>query len=192
MTVKTLRDRCLRCLPIGAAVLLAACAISGWPGAAEEPPKATRGGPVAGPTASRELLAELAEKDRIFFDAVFNKCDIETIGNFITEDFEFYHDKWGLTATSRTQFVESIKNLCARQKTGEDYRARRELVEGSMEVYPLNKYGAIQIGAHRFYRITEGKGEKLTEVAKFTHVWKQDESGWKISRVLSYDHKLTQ
>jgi ketosteroid isomerase-like protein len=186
MTVKALRNRYL---PLGAAVLLAACASSGW---AEEPPKQNRGGPVAGPTASQELVAEIAEKDRIFFDAFFNKCDLETVGNFVTEDFEFYHDKGGLTATSRAQFVESIRNMCARQKTGEDYRARRELVEGSLEVYPLNNYGAIEVGVHRFYRITEGKGEKLTEVAQFTIIWKKDENGWKISRALSYDHKLTE
>jgi ketosteroid isomerase-like protein len=189
MTINILRNRCLT---LSAAVLLAACAFSRAVNAAEEPPKRERGGPVAGPTASRELVAEIAEKDRIFFDAFFNKCDVETVGNFITEDFEFYHDKGGLTATSRAQFVESIRNMCARQKTGEDYRARREVVEGSMEVYPLNNYGAIEVGVHRFYRITEGKGEKLVEISQFTIVWKKDESGWKMSRVLSYDHKLTE
>lgn len=29
------------------------------------------------------------------------------------------------------------------------------------------------------------------EIAKFTNLWKKDENGWKMSRVLSYDHKLT-
>ncbi len=48
------------------------------------------------------------------------------------------------------------------------------------------------MGVQRFYRITEGKGEKLVEISQFTIVWKKDESGWKMSRVLSYDHKLTE
>lgn len=184
MTVQSLRDRCLQCLLLAAAALLAVCAFSG--------PKPAQADPVAGPTASQELVKEIAEKDRIFFDAFFNKCDLETVGNYVTDDFEFYHDKGGLTATSKAQFVESIKGMCARQKTGEDYRARRELVEGSMGVYPLNNYGAVETGIHRFYRLTEGKGEKLVEISQFTIVWKKDESGWKMSRVLSYDHKLTE
>lgn len=180
MTAKALRDQCL----LLAAAFLAVCAFSG--------PEPAQAGPVAGPTASQEMVAELTELDRVFFDAFFNKCDLETVGKFVTEDFEFYHDKGGLAATSRAQFVESIRNMCARQKTGEDYRARRELVEGSLAVYPLNHYGAIEVGVHRFYRITEGKGEKLVEISQFTIVWKKDESGWKMSRVLSYDHKLTE
>jgi hypothetical protein len=138
---------------------------------------------------SQELFAELAYQDSVFFDAVFNTCNFEKVGEFITDDFEFYHDKWGLMATAKTQFVESIKNLCERQKQGIDYRARRELVKSSVAVYPLHNYGAIQMGVHRFYKKTEGKEDQLTEVAQFTHVWKNDHGKWKISRVLSYDHK---
>ncbi len=122
MPVKALREGFLA---LSAVILLGACAFSVPLSATEEPPKPERGGPRAGPTASKELMAEITEKDRIFFDAFFNKCDVETVGNFVTDDFEFYHDKGGLTATSRAQFVESIRNMCARQKTGEDYRARR-------------------------------------------------------------------
>jgi len=48
------------------------------------------------------------------------------------------------------------------------------------------------MGVHRFYAITEGKEDELTEVAQFTHVWKKDAGNWKIARVLSYDHKPTE
>lgn len=167
------------CLSIGAAVLLAVCSA---PGQAQ----------TAGPSATKELFNELAAKDEALFDAMFNKCDPQGIGALITEDFEFYHDKWGLTATSRTDFVESMRKVCARQASGEDYRARRELVDGSLEVYPLNNYGAIQTGVHRFYRKTEGQPDKLTETARFTHVWKKDKDDWRLARVLSYDHKLAE
>jgi len=135
------------------------------------------------------LFDELAGKDAALFDAVFNTCNVDRLGELLTEDFEFYHDKAGLTATSGAQFVELIRGMCERQKKGVDYRARRELVKSSLEVYPLNNYGAIQMGVHRFYRLTEGKGEKLTEVAKFTHVWKKENGGWRLARVLSYDHQ---
>lgn len=141
------------------------------------------------PSASQKLFEELAEKDLALFDAVFNTCNLETLGELITEDFEFYHDKHGQIAKSRTEFVEAIRTTCERQKKGLDYRARRELVKGSVVVYPLNKYGAIQMGVHRFYAKAEGKEDRLTEVAKFTHVWKKDGDQWRVSRVLSYDHK---
>lgn len=148
--------------------------------------------PRPGPAQTKELYDEIAEKDRVFFDAFFNRCDIATLGSLLTEDFEFYHDKGGMTANSREEFLKAIRGTCERQKAGTDYRARRELVEGSLEVYPLNNYGAIAIGVHRFYQKLEGGGEKLVEIARFTNLWKKEADGWRMSRVLSYDHKLTQ
>jgi hypothetical protein len=61
-----------------------------------------------------------------------------------------------------------------------------------MNVYPLNKYGAIQIGTHRFYAIQQGKPDRLTETGQFTHVWKEENGQWRLARVLSYDHQLAQ
>lgn len=151
----------------------------------------SHGGPRAGPKATQELYDEIAAKDHILFAAVFDTCDTATLTTLVTDDLEMYHDKGGLTATSGAQFVNAIEGMYARQKTGEDYRARRELVPASMKVYPLSDYGAIQVGEHRFYQLLPGKPEKLVEVALFTHVWKKDATGWKVSRVLSYDHKLT-
>ena len=83
----------------------------------------------------------------------------------------------------------NIRYLCDRRMWGEDYPARRELVEGTLEVYPLDGYGAIQTGVHRFYR--EG-GARPVEVSRFTHIWKKDDAGWKLQRAMSYDHKLTE
>jgi uncharacterized protein DUF4440 len=149
------------------------------------------GGPKAGPSQTQELYDEIAAMDQKLFAAVFDTCDIVTLATLVTDDFEFFHDKDGLSSTSGAQFVKAIEGTCARQKTGEDYRARRELVAGSMQVYPLNNYGAIEVGRHRFYQLLPGKPEKLVEDSQFTQVWKKDETGWKLARVLSYDHKLT-
>ena len=146
----------------------------------------------AGPVATKELYDEIAAHDRMLFGAVFDTCDTQALAGLVTDDFEMYHDKGGLISTSGAQFVENIRGMCERQKTGVDYRARRELVEGSLEVYPLNNYGAVEVGVHRFYKKTEGQPDKLVETAKFTQVWKKEASGWKLARVLSYDHKLTE
>ena len=151
----------------------------------------SRGGPRAGPSQTQELYDEIAAMDAKLFAAVFDTCDIATLATLVTDDFEFFHDKDGLSSTSGAQFVKAIEGTCERQKTGEDYRSRRELVPGSMKVYPLNNYGAIQVGEHRFYQLLPGEPEKLVEVSQFTSVWKKDATGWKLARVLSYDHKLT-
>jgi hypothetical protein len=148
-------------------------------------------GPRAGPGQTQELYLEIAAMDLKLFAAVFDTCDTAALATMVTDDMEFFHDKDGLSSTSGAQFVKSVEDVCARQKTGEDYRARRELVAGSMQVYPLNNYGAIQVGRHRFYQLLPGKPEKLVEDSQFTQVWKKDETGWKLARVLSYDHKLT-
>jgi len=164
-----------------------ACSVMANSAVATEP----TGGPRAGPSQTQELYDEIAAMDARLFAAVFDTCDIAMLATLVTDDFEFFHDKDGLSSTSGAQFAKAIEGTCERQKTGEDYRSRRELVPGSMQVYPLNNYGAIQVGRHRFYQLLPGEPEKLVEVSQFTSVWKKDETGWKLARVLSYDHKLT-
>lgn len=142
--------------------------------------------PNPAPVATKELFAELAEKDRLLYDAVF-RCDLEALRGLVAGDFEMYHDKSGLVAKSGTRFVQNIREQCDRRSWGMDYPARRELVEGTLEVFPLDHYGAIQVGVHRFYR--EG-GSNPVEISRFTNIWKKDDDGtWKLARALSYDHK---
>jgi len=150
-----------------------------------------RGGPTAGPEQSKQLTDEIAAADQALFAAVFDTCDTAKLATMVTDDFEMFHDKGGLVATSGKQFVENIERTCARQKTGEDYRARRELVPGTLKVYPINNYGAVEVGQHRFFQLLPGKPEKLVEISLLTHVWKKDEKGWRLARAMSYDHRLT-
>jgi ketosteroid isomerase-like protein len=145
----------------------------------------------AGPAQTQQMFDEVAAADLALFSAFFDRCDTAALAKMVTDDFEMFHDKNGYMAKSGKEFLDAIAGTCARQKTGEDYRARRELVQGTLKVYPLNNYGAVEVGVHRFFKLTPGKPEELVEVSQFTHVWKKDDSGWKLSRVLSFDHKLT-
>jgi hypothetical protein len=63
---------------------------------------------------------------------------------------------------------------------------RRDLVRGSIEVYPIKDYGAIEIGQHRFCHKENAKEECGT--FKFAMVWRKSDGLWRISRVLSYGH----
>lgn len=129
--------------------------------------------PTGGP-----LFDELARMDRALFDAAFVDCDAAAFRAIFTEDAEFYHDRTGLAVGEDARTMKS----CPR-----DNGVTRTLVPGSLEVYPLNDYGAIQMGRHRFARA----GEPGSEEAKFVHVWKREGSTWKLARVLSFDHRPT-
>lgn len=146
----------------------------------------------AGPAPTQQLTDEIQAADLALFSAFFDRCDVKALESMVTDDFEMFHDKGGRVSASKAEFIKNIEGTCARQKTGEDYRARRELIASSLKVYPLNNYGAIEVGEHRFYQLLPGKPEKLVEISLFTQVWKKEASGWKLARVLSYDHKLTE
>lgn len=144
----------------------------------------------AGPAQSRELFDAIAAQDKALFDIVFGSCDIAALKDLVADDFEFYHDKNGLIDTSGKQFIDDIAGHCDRIAKGVDFRARREIVKGTLGVYPLNNYGAVETGRHDFYAIEDGKPDRKTESAQFLQVWKNDNGSWKLARVVSYDHQL--
>jgi ketosteroid isomerase-like protein len=125
-----------------------------------------------------ELNKVVAALDAALFDS-YNRCDLEKNATFFADDVEFYHDQGGVTL-GKEKLVESIKkNICG--------KVTRELVAGSLQVYPMKGYGAVEMGVHRFHHPghddTEGVGE-----AKFIHLWRYKDGAWKITRVISYDH----
>jgi len=126
-----------------------------------------------------ELFRTIASLDRAVFDA-YNRCDLEKLGAFFAEDLEFYHDKTGLSR-SRQSLVDAVKrNICG--------KVRRELVPGTLEVYPMQGYGAVQMGAHRFCDSKATQCDETAGVAKFVHLWENKGGTWLITRVISYDH----
>src|SRR5271156_4501524 len=88
------------------------------------------------------LFQTIQALDAKLFDA-YNHCDLEKFGSLLADDLEFYHDKSGLTS-GRQALVEGVKNnICG--------KVTRELVPGTLEVYPIANYGAVEIGVHRFH-----------------------------------------
>lgn len=127
--------------------------------------------------AADELLETIAVLDRALFDS-YNRCDLEKFGTFIGDDIEFYHDQGGVTL-GRQALTESVKqNICG--------KVRRELVAGTLEVYPMRGYGAVETGVHRFFHTGE---TAPSGQAKFIHLWQNKDGVWKITRVISYDHR---
>ena len=127
---------------------------------------------------SDDLYKEIVHQDSILFTA-FNNRDVTAFGNQFSKDLEFYHDKGGLTDYNYT--IESLKKT-ATLNNG----LRRELVPGSIEIYPIKDYGAVQMASHTFCHLENGKQDCGT--FKFIHVWKNTTDGWKITRVISIGH----
>lgn len=138
-------------------------------------------------TEQEKLTATILHLDSAFWNA-YNDCDTVAFRNFFTDDVEFYHDKGG-TTTGAIALINALnKNLCSNN----DYHLRREAVQGTIKVYPMQNgneiYGAIITGEHLFYITENGKPEYLDGQANFTHLWLMKEGIWKMSRILSYNH----
>lgn len=144
---------------------------------------------VAGPQASAELVAAIRARDRELFALAFDTCDAEGSRPLLAREFEFVHDKWGVTARSPEEFIASIRQMCAGRATGQNVRASRELIEDSLRVYPVQNDGAIEIGEHRFYGLSENQPPQLRETGRFFHHWVLEDGAWKLRRVYSYDHR---
>jgi len=129
------------------------------------------------------LYKTIAALDATLFDA-YNHCDLAKLGSMVSADLEFYHDQTGL-ALGRQSLVDGVRNnICG--------KVHRELVPGSLEVYPIKGYGAVEIGIHRFTHPNHLNDDIMGE-AKFVHVWQLKDGVWQVTRVLSfYHHSLGQ
>ncbi|MEO8794218.1 MAG: nuclear transport factor 2 family protein [Daejeonella sp.] len=124
---------------------------------------------------SQELYDKIVSLDSIYFNA-YNTCDMALQDSFYADNIEFYHDKSGLS-TSKKDLLEGLKNnICG--------KVTRELVKGSIEVYPLKGFGAVEMGSHKFHNNQE-PSDTPSEIGKFIIIWKQTGEKWQISRVVS-------
>jgi Domain of unknown function (DUF4440) len=126
-----------------------------------------------------DLDKAITELDRQIFGA-YNHCDLKKFDSLLADDVEFYHDQGGVTL-GREKLTESIKNnIC----TGD---TQRVLVPGTLKIYYMKGYGAIEMGVHRFLHpkteAVNGTGE-----ASFVQLWRYKDGAWKLTRVMSYDH----
>jgi hypothetical protein len=64
----------------------------------------------------------------------------------------------------------------------------RELVEGTVEVYPIHDFGAVQIGYHKFFNDQEPDAESVP--SKFIAVWRNNDGNWKMTKVISLHNSM--
>ena len=141
---------------------------------------------LAGVEQSSELFQSIATMDSLYFSAQ-NACDLEAYASYLSEDFEFFHDKGGFTESKENEMADMATFCGKEQRTRQPLR--RELTEGTLQVYPMNDYGALEFCNHVFYLQINDGTEKLVGSGKLTALWKQENNRWKLTRVISYDHQ---
>lgn len=120
------------------------------------------------------LYDSIVAMDAAWEDA-YNHCKMAAMDSMMSEDMEFYHDRGGLM-TSKALLMNALKqNICG--------KVTRHLKPGSIAVYPIHNYGAVEMGEHAFRNSQEPKS--ALHYAKFVHLWKREKGQWRITRVIS-------
>ena len=123
---------------------------------------------------SKVLYDNIARMDSLWEDA-YNHCKTDVLEQIISENIEFYHDQGGVV-TSKERLQNAYKNNICGQTT-------RELLKGSIEVYPIKDYGAVEMGYHRFHNIHDNGQD--SRYARFINIWHRENGQWRITRVIS-------
>lgn len=152
-------------------ILLASLLSAASPAWSESPPQ----------PAPDALFAKVSALDAEVFDA-FNRCSepgqLAKHAGYFAEDVEFYHDTGGVTWNRGDMLANTEKHVCG--------KFTRELVPGTLVVFPVKDFGAIAQGTHRFCQTGTGTCEGE---ADFTMVWREQAGEWQLTRVLSYGHR---
>jgi hypothetical protein len=123
--------------------------------------------------ASQPLYQTIVRMDSLYFDT-YNHSKAAMMDSLTADNIEFYHDQGGLI-TSRQELLQSIqKNIFG--------KVQRVLTPGSIEVYEIPGYGAIEFGYHSFRNLVE---HSESQPAKFVIIWHLTEGKWQIARVVS-------
>jgi len=135
---------------------------------------------------SGELYNTIRRMDSLYFNAQ-NNCDLVKYASLLSEDLEFFHDKAGFTPSKQKE-MEDMAIFCGEEQRGRQ-PLRRELAKGSLNVFPMDKYGALEFCDHIFYLQIKDKKEKKVSTGRMVALWKLEGTEWKFARIISYDHQ---
>ena len=127
-------------------------------------------------TENRDLFEAILRMDHHLSDA-FNAHNADRLLGMATNDLEYYDENGG--RKDFQQCFEQFRTIFAGSGN-----VRRELIEGSAEVYELKGYGAYEVGQNRQCHTENGKEE--CHVSKFAIIWQKQDETWKLSRFVSY------
>ena len=127
---------------------------------------------------SGALFDEIAHLDSAQF-AAFNSRNLDQLMSYFDNSLEFYQDNTGVRNWDQVhQAFDGVFKM--------SYVLTRKLVPGSMQVYPIKDFGAIETAKHTFSHIENGQ----LQVGTFTYmqIWREKDGVWKVVREISYGH----
>ncbi|SDF78973.1 nuclear transport factor 2 family protein [Mucilaginibacter gossypii] len=127
---------------------------------------------------SGPLFNEIAQQDSLQFRD-FNSRNLDQLMNHFDNSLELYQDNTGVRNFDQTK--QAFGGLFKMS-----YVLNRKLIPGSMEVYPIKDYGAIETGMHTFSHVENGKLQVFTY--KFMQIWQKKDGIWKVTREITYGH----
>ncbi|HXG72673.1 MAG TPA: nuclear transport factor 2 family protein [Gemmatimonadaceae bacterium] len=127
---------------------------------------------------SSPLYREIAKQDSAL-TAAFNAHDLDALMALFNSDLEFYHDRGGLQSYSDVRI--GFGNLFHMNNGIE-----RRLQPGTLRVFPIKDYGALELGTHEFCHRENGRLECGS--FEFVQLWKRVGATWKLARVVSFGH----
>jgi Domain of unknown function (DUF4440) len=129
--------------------------------------------PPKSPNFSSPLYKKIVSLDACLTDAC-NRNNEHEIGSFFSDNLLFYRDNQPSPLDKRA-FIGEMKRTVLGQ-------ARREVVMGSIHVYPVKGYGAMEIGLQRF----AGGHTKLGAAGKFVMLWRNEGGNWKVTQIVNF------
>lgn len=144
------------------------------PGLTIEPPKT-------------KLYKAIAEVDSLMISVAQRDCDLEAYASFLSDDFEYFHDKAGFTPSKEAEMAD-MNIFCGKEQRSRQ-PLRRQRTAGTLKVFPMDKYGALEFCDHVFYLQINDGTEKVVGSGKMTALWKLENNEWKVTRIISYDHQ---
>jgi ketosteroid isomerase-like protein len=127
---------------------------------------------------SGPLFNEIAHADSLQLGA-FNARNLDQLMNYFDNSLELYQDNTGVRNFDQTK--QAFGGLFKM-----NYVLNRKLIPGTMEVYPIKDYGAIETGQHTFSHIENGQQQSFTY--KFMQIWQKKDGAWKVTREITYGH----
>jgi ketosteroid isomerase-like protein len=127
---------------------------------------------------SGPLFSEIAHLDSLQFNA-FNARDLDRLMNYFDNSLELYQDNTGVRNFDQTK--QAFGGLFKMS-----YALNRKLIPGTMEVYPIKDYGAIETGQHIFSHVENGQVQAFTY--KFMQIWQKKDGVWRVTREVTYGH----
>lgn len=121
-----------------------------------------------------QLYHTIVAMDSVFFEA-YNNCNMEKQAAVYSDSIEFFHDIGGLSTSKKEILASTKNNICG--------KVTRAVIPGSIEVYPIKNYGAVEMGYHKFFNSQEPNAESIP--MRFIIIWKTENDNWKITKVIS-------